>query len=63
MNGYISFYNGKRREDYANSLLEARDKAAKAFGVKPNKAYQVTTILAERDGKPVMQYAADLPGA
>lgn len=52
MNGYIAFYRGKRLEVYAETSIEARDKAAVEF--KARKAYDVTVILAEKDDKPVV---------
>lgn len=56
MNGYIALYRGKRCEVYANTSLEARDKAAAQF--KARKAYEVDVYLCERDGQPVTQSTA-----
>jgi hypothetical protein len=50
-NGYIAFYNEKQMEVYADTSLEARDKAAKMF--KAKKPYMVTVVLAEKGGKQV----------
>jgi hypothetical protein len=58
MNGYIAFYRGKRIEVYAESSLQARDKAAVQF--KAKKAYEVTVVLAEKAGKPVQHDPSSL---
>lgn len=52
MNGYIAFYKGPRTEVYAKTSLEARNKAATFFKVKAHKAYEVTVMLAEKEGQP-----------
>jgi hypothetical protein len=52
MNGYMAFYKGKKTEVYAASSYEAQQKAAQVFKVK--KSYDVTVVLAEKDGKQVM---------
>jgi hypothetical protein len=51
MNGYIAFYRGKRIEVYANTSYEAQTQAAAAF--KARKSYEVTVMLAEKDGQQV----------
>ena len=56
MNGYICFYRGKRLEIYAQTSLEARDKAAAQF--KARKAYEVTVMLAEKSGEQVTHSTA-----
>jgi hypothetical protein len=56
-NGYIAFYKGKRMEIYADTKLEARDKAAKAFRAK--KAYDVNVELAELDGEEYIHTATE----
>lgn len=45
MNGYKAFYRGKTTEVWADSSLQARDKAAAYF--KAKKAYEVTVMLCE----------------
>lgn len=55
MNGYIAFFNGKRIEVYANTSYEAQQKAAAIL--KAKKAYEVTVMLAERAGEPVVHTA------
>ena len=57
MNGYICFYKGKQIEVTADKLLEAQDKAAKLF--KAKKAYEVTCVLAEKDGEQVTHTPTD----
>jgi len=59
-NGYVAFYKGKKMDVYAKTSLEARDKAAKAFGAK--KAYDVTVMLAEKGGKQVTHSASFADG-
>lgn len=54
MNGYIAFHKDRKTEVYANTTLEAQRKAAEFFRVKPNKAYEVSVVLAEKDGKEVV---------
>lgn len=55
MNGYICFYKGKRTEVYANTSLQAQDKAKTIF--KAKKGYDITVILAEKDGEQVTHTA------
>lgn len=54
-NGYVAFYKGKRADVYAATSYEAQKKAAAIFKVK--KTYEVTVVLAEKDGKPVVHTA------
>ena len=58
MNGYICFYKGKRVEVQANTSLEAQRKAAIAF--KAKRTYDITVMLAEKDGEPVEHSTAAL---
>lgn len=51
MNGYIAFYRGKQLEVFADSSYAAQQKAAALF--RARKAYEVTVMLAELDGKQV----------
>lgn len=53
MNGYIAFYKGKQVEVLADTSYEAQTRATKRLGVKPKNQYQVTVMLAEKDGKQV----------
>ena len=55
MNGYIAIYKSKRIEVYADSSYEAQTKAAKIF--KAKKAYEVTVVLAEKNGREVVHNA------
>jgi hypothetical protein len=52
MYGYIAFYRGKRLELRASTSLEAQTKAAAQF--KARKSWEVTVMLAEKDGAPVI---------
>jgi hypothetical protein len=56
--GYVCFWKGKRHEVYAETTLEAQELAAKFF--KAKKQYQVTVVLAEKDGQPVIHDGAEL---
>lgn len=50
-NGYVAFYKDKQMDVWGDTSLQARDKAAAAF--KARKAYDVTVVLAEKDGEQV----------
>lgn len=52
--GYAAFYNGKTYGLYANSLLDAKNKAVEHFKVPKSKQHMVSVILAEKDDKPVV---------
>lgn len=58
MNGYIAYYKGKKLEIKAHTSYEAQKKAAEQF--KARKAFEVTVVLAEKDGEPVTHSTADL---
>ena len=58
LNGYIAFYRGRRTEVYAESSYLAQQSAAKLM--KAKKAYEVTVVLAEKDGAPVIHSGASL---
>jgi hypothetical protein len=51
MNGYIAFYRGRKAEVHADTAYEAQQKAAALF--KARKSYEVTVVLAEKDGAQV----------
>lgn len=51
MNGYVCFYRGKSKEVQANTSFEAQKEAAKLF--KARKSYEVTVVLAEKNGEQV----------
>ena len=55
MNGYVAFYKGKRIEVHAMTKLEAQTLAAAHF--KARKPYDVTVMLAEKDGEQVTHVA------
>jgi hypothetical protein len=56
-NGYIAFYRGKKIEVYASTSYEAQQLAAKEF--KAKKSYEVTVVLAERNGEQVTHIAEE----
>ena len=56
-NGYIAFYKGKKMEVYADTSYHAQQKAAQAFGAK--KSYEVTVVLAEKNGEQVVHKPMD----
>lgn len=51
MNGYKAFFRGRTIDVYAETSLEAQQKASMAF--KARKQYDVTVMLCERDDAPV----------
>jgi hypothetical protein len=51
VNGYIAFYRGRKAEVHADTAYEAQQKAAALF--KARKSYEVTVVLAEKDGAQV----------
>lgn len=55
-NGYIAFYKGKKMEVKADTSYEAQKTAAAAF--KAKKSYDVTVVLAEKDGEQVVHSTA-----
>lgn len=55
LNGYVCFYKGKQIDVYVETTLKARDKAAMIF--KAKKAYEVTAMLAEKNGQQVIHSA------
>lgn len=62
MNGYIAFWNGKRVEVYADTLLAAKEKAAEEFQKTTRRKVKyadVNVALAEIDGKPYTHVAVD----
>ena len=61
MNGYVCFWKGKRHEVYAETTLKAQEAAAKFF--KARRQWEVTVMLAEVDGRPVVHDGAELSGS
>ncbi len=57
MNGYICFYKGRQTEVYTDSSYAAQVKAAAFFRAK--KTWDVTVMLAEKDGEVVTHVAVD----
>ena len=58
MYGFKAFYRGKSIEVYADTALRARDTAVAIF--KAGKAYEVTVMLCEKDGVPVVHSAEEV---
>jgi len=58
LNGYVCFYKGKRTEVCASTTYEAQTKAAAFF--KARKQYEVTAMLAEKAGTPVIHSTASI---
>ena len=56
-NGYVCFYKNKKTEVFSDTSYHAQLAAAKFFGAK--KSYEVTVVLAEKDGKEVTHRAVD----
>ena len=52
MNGYIAYYKGKQLEVCAESSYLAQQEAARRFKARRN--YEVTVVLAEKDGAQVV---------
>ena len=56
MNSYIAFYRNQRHELMAMTQYEAQQAAAKYF--KARKAWEVTVVLAEKNGEQVTHSTA-----
>lgn len=52
MNGYIYFYKGKEYEVYAETTYAAQKQTAEKLKLK--RSWEITVILAEKDGNPVI---------
>ena len=53
--GYVCFYNGKRIEVYAPTVLAAQKKVAEQLKIPPRKQYLISVTLCERpDGTEVI---------
>jgi hypothetical protein len=49
MNGYIAYYKGKQFKIYAETSYKAQQEVARIHKIK--KAYEITIMLAEKDGE------------
>lgn len=58
MNGYIVFYKGRQIEVMADTSYQAQQKAAQQL--KARKSYEVTVVLAEKNGQQVVHDGAML---
>lgn len=57
MNGYKCFYNDKELDVWADTTLEAQEKAAKLF--KAKKSWKVHVRLCELNGKQVIHIPSE----
>lgn len=53
MNGYVCFYDRKRFEVCAETIVQAKESAIKYFKIPKSKIGLLVVALAETDGKPV----------
>lgn len=58
MNGYKAFFNGKEHDVYAETLLQAKEKAIEHFKPAKSKRHMVSVVLCEKDGQPVLHSTA-----
>lgn len=58
MNGYVCFYKGKRIEILAETSAQAQTKAAAKL--KAKKPWEVTVVLAEKNGEQVVHSTAGI---
>ncbi len=58
MNKYVAFWRQKSVVVEANTSFEAQEKAAVLL--KAKKSWEITTMLAEKDGKPYVHSTASL---
>lgn len=57
MNGYVCIHKSKRYEVNANTSYEAQCKCAEQNGIK--KRYEITVMLAEKNGEQVIHSPVD----
>lgn len=60
MNGYKAFYNGKEADIYAETLLEAKEKAVAKFKPPKSKRHMVSVVLCEKDGETILHSTASV---
>ena len=60
MYGFKAFYNGKSVDVHADTLLQARQKAAELLKVPPKKEYMISVVLCEKDGQTVNHSTTEL---
>lgn len=62
MNTYVCFHRRPHIKVVvaAHTSLEARDKAAALFKLKPNRYHEVTAVLAQKGSEPVLISPAQL---
>jgi hypothetical protein len=59
MNGYKAFYNGRETDIYADTLLQAKEKAVAFFKPPKSKQHMVHVHLCEKGGEQVTHIAVD----
>jgi hypothetical protein len=59
MNGYVCFWKGKRLQISAETSYQAQCKAGLHWKIHPKKQHEVTVVLAEKAGEPVIHTAVD----
>jgi hypothetical protein len=52
-NGYMAFFNGKKAEVYADSSLQAQERAIAYFKPAKSKRHMVFVMIAESNGQQV----------
>ena len=57
MNGYKWFYNDREGEVHADTSFAAQQKVATEQKVPAKRRYQITVVLAEKAGEPVVHVA------
>ena len=55
---YIAFYKGKQITVNALRSFDAQEQAARIF--KAKKSYEITVMLAAKDGEPVIHHPATI---
>lgn len=53
MNGYVCFWRGQRCEVEAETTFQAQQKAQAIFGKRCKKRYEISVVLAEKNGEQV----------
>lgn len=60
MNGYKAFYNGKEADIYADTLLQAKEKAIAHFKPAKSKRHMVHVHLCEKNGETILHSTASV---
>lgn len=54
MNGYICFFKHHKIEVHADTMLDAKELAARQLKVRPSQQHQISVHLAIKASKPVV---------